>query len=201
MSRPSKASEPRPGLVVVFSGPSGVGKTTIVREVRRRLGAVFSVSATTRLPTDQDRPGVDYHFLDESTFRRMIDEGEFLEHAEVFGRDLYGTPRAPVEQALSEGRIVILDVDVQGALQLHEYMRDALLIFILPPSEESLLQRLRSRGRDDERTIQRRFADAKREIEWARESGAYDVFIVNARLAEAQDRACEVIRDRLAKQA
>jgi guanylate kinase len=192
-------SEPaaRRGLLVVFSGPSGVGKTTIVRAVRDRFDAVFSVSATTRPMSDQERDGVDYDFLSEEAFQRMIDADAFLEHARVFGKHFYGTPRANVDRALDEGCLVILDIDVQGAMQVHDRAPDALLIFILPPSEAELLRRLRARGRDDEASIQRRFAEAKREIERARTSNIYDAFIVNDDLERATDEATMTIRQRL----
>jgi guanylate kinase len=194
-----RRSEPaaRRGLLVVFSGPSGVGKTTIVHAVRDRFDAVFSVSATTRPMSDQEQNGVDYDFLTEDAFQRMIDSDAFLEHAQVFGKHFYGTPRANVDRALEVGRVVILDIDVQGAMQVHDRAPDALLIFILPPSEEELLRRLRTRGRDEEASIQRRFAEAKREIRRARTSNAYDAFIVNDELERAIEETTATIRQRL----
>ena len=130
-----------PGLLAVISGPSGVGKTTIVHAVRERLGALFSVSATTRPKSAQERDGVDYLFLDEPRFKRMIEDDEFLEHAHVFGRHWYGTPRGPVDEALAEGKLVLLDIDVQGALQVRERAPDAFLAFVLPPDEDTLPDR------------------------------------------------------------
>jgi guanylate kinase len=189
----------RRGLLVVFSGPSGVGKTTIVHAVRERFNAVFSVSATTRPMSGQEQDGVDYDFLSEDAFQRMIDDDAFLEHARVFDRYFYGTPRASVERALDEGRLVILDIDVQGAQQVHDRAPEALLIFILPPSEDELLRRLRTRGRDDEASIQRRFAEAKREIERARTSNVYDAFIVNDDLERAIEDTTATIQQRLVR--
>lgn len=181
------------GLLVVFSGPSGVGKTTIARAVERAIPAsMFSVSATTRAKTDADVEGVDYHFVDEPTFRRMIDNGQFLEWAQVFGR-LYGTPKDWVLEQLRRGRVVICDVDVEGARQIKAAMPDALTIFILPPSEQALLQRLRQRKRENESQIQQRFAEAKREIQAARDSGVYDHFIVNEDLDKAIEQAIAVV--------
>jgi guanylate kinase len=191
-------SEPtRRGLLVVISGPSGVGKTTIAHAVRERLGAVFSVSATTRPQSNQERDGVDYHFVSGEQFRSMIDAGALLEYAHVFGKHWYGTPRQPVDETLAAGRIVILDIDVQGALQIRRAMPEAFLIFILPPGDEELMRRLRGRGRDDQAAIQRRFEKARGEIALARSSGAYDAFVVNDDLPTAQNEACELITARL----
>jgi guanylate kinase len=187
-----------PGCLLVISGPSGVGKTTIVGAVRERLDAVFSVSATTREKTEKETNGVDYFFMPEEEFTALRKSGGMLEHAQVFGRDWYGTPRRPVEEAMAAGKLVILDIDVQGAIQVRASAPHAFMIFILPPTEDVLLQRLRARGRDDEEAIQRRFAEAQREIALARSSGVYDAFVVNDELSIAQDEACALIRARLA---
>lgn len=181
------------GLLAVISGPSGVGKTTIVRAVKERLGGVFSISATTRPKTAKETDGVDYRFLDEPTFDAMVERGEFLEYAVVFGRHRYGTPRAPVDAALAAGRLVILEIDVQGALQVKAALPEAYMVFILPPREETLLERLRSRGRDDEAAIRRRYEEAREEIAKARASRAYDAFVVNDDLERAQDETCGLI--------
>lgn len=186
----------RRGLLLVVSGPSGVGKTTIVHEVIRRLGGEFSVSATTRARTERERDGVDYHFVDEATFQRWIDEDRFLEHAQVFGRSWYGTLRAQVEEALAEGRLIVLDIDVQGARDVKRRMPGAFCVFVLPPDEETLLKRLRARGREDEAAIARRFAEAKKEIAFAKSSDVYDRFVVNDDLEMAIDEACDLVRAR-----
>ena len=121
------------GLLLVVSGPSGVGKTTIVHEVIRRLGGEFSVSATTRERSGRERDGVDYHFVDEETFQQWINEGRFLEHAQVFGRSWYGTLRNQVEDALAQGSLIVLDIDVQGARDVKRAMPSAFSLFVLPP--------------------------------------------------------------------
>ncbi len=181
------------GLLLVISGPSGVGKTTITRAVERSIpGSVFSVSCTTRPKTDADVEGVDYHFITDDAFERMRREGAFLETAEVFGKK-YGTPRAWVEEQLARGRLVILEIDVRGATQVHAHMPDMFAMFILPPNEETLLSRLRGRRREPEDVIQRRFAEAKREIAEARSSGVYDAFIVNDDLQRAIAQAVHVV--------
>jgi len=187
-----------PGLLIIISGPSGVGKSSIARALVERLDAAFSVSMTTRTKTGQDREGVDYFFVDEPTFRRAIDDGQLLEWAEVFG-NLYGTPRQTVEQQLQTGHDVILEIDVVGGKQVKAAAPEALAIFIDPPSEQTLLDRLRGRGRDDEATIQRRFSEAQREMAEARRCGAYDVFVINDDLATAIDEAERIVRQRRAR--
>jgi guanylate kinase len=184
------------GLLLVISGPSGAGKTTIARQIEKRLGGAFSVSATTRAQTEADVDGRDYTFMTPEAFEEMVAAGEFLEHAEVFGRDRYGTPRRPVEQLLSDGKLVILEIDVQGGLQVRHAAPDAYMIFVLPPSEEELLRRLRGRRREDEAKIQRRFEEAQREISTAKRSGAYDAFIINDDLERAIGEACQLISQR-----
>lgn len=152
------------GLLLVISGPSGVGKTTITRAVERSIpGSVFSVSATTRAKTPADVEGVDYHFVGEPEFDQMVRDNAFLEWAGVFGKR-YGTPRAWVGEQLSRGRLVILEIDVEGAKQVKKAMPDAFGVFILPPSEDELLRRLHSRKREDESLIRKRFAEAQREM-------------------------------------
>jgi len=187
------------GLLLVISGPSGVGKTTITRAVERSIpGSVFSVSATTRAKTSADVEGVDYHFVSETEFDQMIRDDAFLEWAGVFGKR-YGTPRAWVEEQLARGRLVILEIDVEGAKQVKKAMPDAFGIFILPPSEEELLRRLRGRKREDEALIQKRFAEAQREIAEAKRCNAYDAFIVNDVLESAIDQAVRVVSEELAR--
>ncbi|MFW6060397.1 MAG: guanylate kinase [Phycisphaeraceae bacterium] len=187
-----------PGLLLIISGPSGVGKTTITHRVERELDAVFSISMTTRPKTAKDKEGSDYTFVTEDEFERHRDAGDLLEWAEVF-EHYYGTPREPVERSLAEGRIVILEIDVQGAVQVKRNMPDAFAVFILPPGEDALLERLRKRKREDEATIQRRFAKAKQEIARARESGVYDVFIVNDELEHAVAETLRIIRKEVAR--
>ncbi|MBT4768716.1 MAG: guanylate kinase [Phycisphaerae bacterium] len=184
------------GLLLVVSGPSGVGKTTIVHRVRERLGGQFSVSATTRPKSLAEVNGEDYLFVSPSEFERLKSNDAFLEHAEVFGRHAYGTPREPVENALRDGDLILLDIDVQGAIQIREHMPSAYMIFILPPSDEELRHRLETRGREDEEAIDRRFAEARREIDLATSRTLYDAFIVNDNLDRAVDEACRLVSER-----
>lgn len=194
------------GMLLIISGPSGVGKTTITRAVERSIpGAVFSVSATTRAKRATDTEGVDYHFVSDAEFDRMIKADEFLEWVNLFGKK-YGTPRAWVQEQLARGRLVILEIDVVGAIKVKRQVPDAFGVFVLPPSEECLLERLRARKREGEEEIQRRFAEAKREIEQAKASAppVYDLFIINDTLELAIQQAIagvngEMQRRRLAR--
>ena len=163
--------------MLVLSSPSGAGKTSISRALLARDGNLsLSVSATTRPQRQGETDGKDYHFVATEDFEALIVADELLEHARVFGH-LYGTPKAPVEAALSSGRDVLFDVDWQGTQQLAERARDDLVsVFILPPSTEELEQRLRSRARDPEDVVQSRMAKAADEMShWAE----YDYVIVN----------------------
>jgi len=173
----------RRGLMLVLSSPSGAGKTSISRALLARDGNLsLSVSATTRPQRQGETDGKDYHFVATEDFEAMVAAGQLLEHARVFGH-LYGTPREPVEAALSAGCDVLFDVDWQGTQQLAERARDDLVsVFILPPSTAELEQRLRSRARDPEDVVQSRMAKAADEMShWAE----YDYVIVNRDLEDS----------------
>ena len=190
-------SDVRPGLLLQISGPSGVGKTTLIERLHATFDFVFSVSATTRPRSAKEVDGVDYFFLDQPTFKKWIAEDRFLEYAQVFGRDWYGTPRDTVEKQLAAGRIVLLDIDVQGARQVKTHRPDAFGLFILPPSEEVLHQRLVDRKRESPEVIERRFAEAKSEIAAARNSDVYDAMVVNDDLERATAELHTLIERRL----
>jgi guanylate kinase len=167
------------GLLVVVAGPSGVGKGTVHAALRRRLpDAELSVSVTTRPPRPGETDGVDYRFVDTTAFQRMIDAGELLEWAEYAG-NLYGTPRAPAAAAVARGAVVLLDIEVQGALQVKRADPDALLVFLHPPSLAELERRLRGRGTEDDAAVARRLEVAREEIAGAH---AFDLEVVNDRL-------------------
>ncbi len=182
------------GKLVVITGPSGVGKTTIRQEVIRRSGATYSVSATTRKPRVDEVDGSDYYFVDRPTFQRMIDKDELLEWADVFGR-LYGTPEKPVKHAVQRGQKVILDIDVQGGLQVQRKMPEATFILVLPPSDEELARRLRGRGSEDEAETARRLAAAREEIETAERSGVYKHEVVNDDLEQAVQQVVDIVNE------
>jgi guanylate kinase len=182
------------GLLVVISGPSGVGKTTIVHRVREEFNAVFSVSATTRPKSKKEIDGVDYFFVTPEKFEKQVACNEFLEHAEVFGCHRYGTLREPVREVLENGKIMLLDIDVQGGMQIRDNMPDSVRIFILPPNEDELLRRLETRGREDDDSIQRRYSEAKQEIKLSQETGAYQYFVTNDNLELAVAETIAIIR-------
>jgi len=178
------------GLLIVISAPSGTGKTTLTHMLLKSFPNMeFSVSYTTRKPRPGEVNGKDYFFVDRDTFERMIEEGDFLEWAEVYG-NLYGTSKSQVLKALNEGKDVLLDIDTQGALQVKKNFPEAVLIFILPPSLKELERRLRSRGTDDEETIERRLKTARVEIERA---PLYDYIVVNDVLEEAFEKLKSIV--------
>ena len=151
-------------MLLVLSGPSGVGKGTIVQELRRRFPGLWeSVSATTRAPRPTEVEGRDYRFLSRAEFEALRDADGFLESFEVFD-DLYGTPRGPVEEHLAQGDDVVLEIDVQGALQVKRLLPDALLVFVAPPSLAELGRRLRDRGTESPEAVERRLGEAEREL-------------------------------------
>ena len=164
------------GQLFTVSAPSGAGKTSLVRQLVQRVSDLqVSVSHTTRPMRPGDADGVDYHFIDRDRFEQMMEAGEFLEHAEVFG-NYYGTSRIAVEQELDRGKDILLEIDWQGAGQVKALLPDTVAIFILPPSREALLQRLRGRGQDSDEVIARRTAEAVEEMQ---HYDAADFLIIN----------------------
>ena len=152
------------GQLVVLSGPSGAGKTSVVRALKQEDAIQFSVSATTRPMREGDVDGVDYYFLDRAEFERRCEQGEFLEWAEYSG-NLYGTLRAPMQAALDEGRTFVLEIEVEGTRQLRDNAVDGTYIFIVPPSEDALRERLEARGQNTPEDIEARLAIARRELQ------------------------------------
>ncbi|MDY0292129.1 MAG: guanylate kinase [Desulfuromonadaceae bacterium] len=179
------------GLLFVMSAPSGAGKTTLGRLLlEREAGLRHSISYTTRAMRRGERAGVDYHFVDQDTFQRMIDNNDFVEWAKVHG-NYYGTSLADILQLCAEGRDVLLDIDVQGAEQLRARGVDAVFIFIVPPNMEILSQRLQQRDSDTHEVIAKRMVNARRELEHA---PRYDYIIINDRLEEATQALHAIIR-------
>ena len=179
------------GLLIVFSGPSGSGKGTVLSEALKRSDdLVVSVSATTRAPREGEIDGVNYHFYDKEKFLNLVSDNGFLEWA-CFCENYYGTPRAYVEKMLDEGKNVVLEIEVQGAMKIKQKCPDALFIFNLPPSTEILEQRLRGRGTDSEEVINKRLETAKWEISQAQK---YDYVVVNDVLEDAVDEFLAIIK-------
>ncbi|MHC5097004.1 MAG: guanylate kinase [Planctomycetota bacterium] len=177
--------------IVIISGPSGVGKSTICKQVVEKLDAFLSVSSTTRPQSETEQQGHEYNFLPRAEFKDMIANDAFLEYAEVFG-NYYGTPKGPVDEALAVGRIVILEIDVQGALRVKKIRPGAQTIFILPPRKKDLRERIDGRGRgEDEETKKRRLETASREIAAAWQH--YDHMVINDDLDQAIQEIIEII--------
>ncbi|MCV6593240.1 MAG: guanylate kinase [Silicimonas sp.] len=177
----------RRGLLIILSSPSGAGKSTLAKRLRAWDGDIrFSVSATTRAPREGEVNGKDYHFIDEADFKTMVNQGDMLEHAHVFG-NFYGSPKGAVEEAINAGADVLFDIDWQGAQQIANspLAPHVLSIFLLPPSIIELRRRLESRGQDSADTIDKRMTKSWDEIShW----GAYDYVLVNDDLDETEAR-------------
>ena len=180
--------------VFVITGPSGVGKGTLIRTLVERMpGLELSVSATTRAPRPGERDGVDYHFLSDAEFDERIARGDFLEHATYSGRR-YGTLRSELEDRRATARAVVLEVEVQGARQVRQAMPQALQVFIAPPSVEALRARLVGRGTDDPSEVEARLALAREELAAQQE---FSHVVVNDRLEEAVERLAAIVQEAL----
>lgn len=180
----------REGLLIVLSGPSGCGKGTVIRELMQdHLNLFYSVSATTRLPRPGETDGIHYHFLKKEQFEDLISTDGMLEYANYCG-NYYGTPRAAVEEQCRAGKDVILEIEVQGAMQIREKCPDAVFLFILPPSAEELARRLTDRQTEDPQTVQNRLAKAREEMALA---GNYDYIVVNDIVSETASQIEAII--------
>ena len=186
--------EALPSRLVVLAGPTAVGKGTVAAYIRAHFPQVWlSVSMTTRHPRPGEVDGVHYHFVDDAEFDRLVEAGEFLEYAVVHGRAKYGTPRGPVERALSEGKLAMLEIDLQGARQVRESLPGTLFAFLKPPSWEELVRRLVGRGTETEEERERRLQTARDELGAASE---FDVVIVNDDVRRASEELVSWMRAR-----
>ena len=178
------------GLLLVISGPSGAGKGTICQLLREKLPELaYSVSVTTRSPRKGEVDGKDYFFKTEAEVRKMIFEGQLLEHAEVYGH-IYGTPKPYVMDLLSQGKDVLLEIDLQGALQIKKVFPSGVFVFIVPPSLEELKARIYKRGTDTLDTIKERLSSATKELTYA---NAYDYIIINDVAAKATQKVLTIL--------
>lgn len=191
-------ASPIQGKCVIFSAPSGAGKTTIVRNLLGRdLGLEFSVSACSRDPRPNEVDGKDYYFLGVEEFKKRIEQGAFVEWEEVYTNNFYGTLKSEMERIWSQGKTVIFDVDVIGGLNLKkQFMECALAIFVKPPSYEELEKRLRGRSTETEEKINQRMEKATKELAFAKE---FDLILVNDDLDEACDSAASFVREFLSE--
>ncbi len=182
------------GKLVIFSAPSGSGKTTIVRELLQRFPQFeFSISATSRQPRGKEQHGIDYYFLSSDEFRQRVERDEFVEWEEVYAGTCYGTLKSEVERIWAKGNVIVFDVDVMGGINLKRlFGEDACSIFIMPPSIEELERRLRGRGTDSEEVIQKRIGKAEFELS---KSPEFDYTVVNDVLADAVNEATDIINN------
>jgi guanylate kinase len=169
-------------LVMIVSGPSGSGKSTLVEKILDLPGTMLSVSCTTRPPRKTESNGKWYNFVTESEFQRMVETGEFLEYAQVFGKNWYGTPKKWLEAATQQGLDLVLEIDVQGALQVRRKLPGSVAVFVLPPSRQDLEKRIRARGQDSEDEIERRLDRAREEM---LSYSSYDFAVINDNLERA----------------
>jgi guanylate kinase len=185
--------ENKKGTVVIISGPSGVGKSTICKGVAKRMSNVYlSISVTTRPKSEIEVDGKDYWFISEAEFQERVEKGLLLEYAEVFG-NLYGTPSDKVEQALRSGKTVILEIDVQGARKAKVAYPDALMIFVLPPSQKDLAQRMNGRGRENAEATEQRLNGASSEVAAAWQY--YQHMVINDDLEQAVKEVTQIIKN------
>jgi guanylate kinase len=183
------------GVLLIVSGPSGVGKSTVCRRAADALDAFLSVSATTRPKRPYEVDGEDYRFMSTEAFEKQLEQGGFLEHAKVYSGYYYGTPAAPVEEQLALGRVVILEIEIDGTIQVVRRKPEAIGVYLLAPSPQDQASRLTGRRSDSDQAIEERLSKADGEIRWAQECGAYQHFIVNNEIEETVAEIVAIARE------
>ena len=177
------------GLLIVISGPSGVGKGTICKELMKRYDYNVSISATTRSPREGEVDGVNYHFLDKKSFEEKLSNNEFLEYAQVYG-NYYGTLKQSVENEIHNGKNIILEIDIQGTLQVQKVYKNAIYIFLLPPSINELKNRILKRGSETESSFNLRFSSVSEELKYM---NSYDYAVINDDIDQAVEKIHNII--------
>ena len=185
-------NEQNKSKVVIISGPSGVGKSTICKKIFEQLNNIYlSVSVTTKGKSENEVNGRDYWFISKEEFQERIDNGLLLEYAEVFG-NMYGTPKDKLDEALGAGKVALLEIAVQGAKQAKQIYKDAVMIFILPPTQKDLAKRMNRRGREDTKTAEERLSGASTEVAAAWQY--YEHMVINDELEQAVDEVIQIIK-------
>lgn len=197
MTSMTSAKPTQQGLLIVLCGPSGVGKSTMAKELARRINVSYISSATTRDKRPGDDAAKQYEYITRDEFFRRLDHDQFLEYAQVHG-EYYGTPKHPCLDILASGHDILLEIDVQGALQVRWQYPNALLIYVLPPDAETLRQRLDDRGREGPEEIEKRFREAKREVQMAKGSRAFDHMVINDTVERAVEEIIKTIKHKRA---
>lgn len=183
------------GMLIVISGPSGAGKGTICKELMKKYNYNISISATTRSPREGEVDGVNYYFLDKKSFEDKLSRNEFLEYAEVYG-NYYGTPKQSVEDELNKGNKIILEIDIQGTLQVQKVYKNAIYIFLLPPSISELKNRILKRGSETESSFNLRFSSVNEELKYM---NSYDYVVINDDLDSAVDKVHSIINTEMSR--
>ncbi|WP_173362862.1 guanylate kinase [Candidatus Arthromitus sp. SFB-rat-Yit] len=183
------------GLLIILSGPSGVGKGTICKELMKKYDYKVSISATTRTPREGEVDGVNYYFLDKDVFKFKIKNNEFLEYAEVYG-NYYGTLKSQVEEELDKGNNIILEIDIQGSMQVQKVFKNAVYIFLLPPSINELKSRILKRGSETESSFNLRFSAVSEELKYM---DSYDYAVINDDVDNAVERVNGIIKTEMSR--
>ncbi len=183
------------GMLIVISGPSGAGKGSVCKELMKKYDYNISVSATTRLPREGEVNGVNYYFLDRKSFEDKLCKDEFLEYANVYG-NYYGTPKKNVENELNKGNKIILEIDIQGTLQVQKIYKNAIYIFLLPPSISELKNRILKRGSETESSFNLRFSSVNEELKYI---NSYDYVVINDDLDSAVDKVHSIINTEMSR--